>query len=74
MQKGEGSMPKLVAAAKGFAVGEEGATIIEYSLLVALLAAASIAVLYGLGQEVQYIFGSSNTAVSSANNVITTAS
>jgi Flp pilus assembly pilin Flp len=67
-------MPKLVAAAKGFAAGEEGATIVEYSLLVALLAAASIAVLYGLGQQVQHIFDSSNNAVSSANNVVTTAS
>jgi Flp pilus assembly pilin Flp len=64
----------VLIATKNMAAGEEGASIIEYSLLVALLAAASIAVLYGLGQEVGYIFGASNNAVSSANDVITSAS
>ena len=59
---------------KELAAGEEGASLVEYSLLVALLAAASIAVLYGLGQEVGYIFAASNNSVSSANAVITTAS
>jgi Flp pilus assembly pilin Flp len=62
------------AAAKNLVTEEEGASLVEYSLLVALLAAASIAVLYGLGQEVGYIFTASNNAVSSANNVITSAS
>ena len=66
-------MVKLVAV-KELAAGEEGASLVEYSLLVALLAAASIAVLYGLGQEVGYIFAASNNSVSSANDVITTAS
>jgi Flp pilus assembly pilin Flp len=66
-------MAKLVAAKK-IAAGEEGASLVEYALLVALLAAASIAVLYGLGQEVGYIFTASNNSVSSANDVITTAS
>ena len=66
-------MAKLVAA-KELAAGEEGASLVEYALLVALIAAASIAVLYGLGQEVGYIFAASNNSVSSANDVITTAS
>ena len=66
-------MVKLEAA-KRIAAGEEGASLVEYALLVALLAAASIAVLYGLGQEVGYIFAASNNSVSSANDVITTAS
>src|SRR4051812_43658544 len=43
--KGVAAMVKLVAAARKFAAGEEGATLVEYSLLVALLAAASIAIL-----------------------------
>jgi Flp pilus assembly pilin Flp len=64
----------MLVAAKNLAVAEEGASVVEYSLLVALLAAASIAVLYGLGQEVGYIFGASNNAVSSTNAVITSAS
>jgi len=63
-----------IEAAKKIAVAEEGASLVEYALLVALLAAASIAVLYGLGQEVGYIFAASNNSVSSANDVITTAS
>ena len=54
--------------------GEEGASLVEYALLVALVAATSIAVLYGLGQEVGYIFTASNNSVSSVNNAITTAS
>jgi Flp pilus assembly pilin Flp len=64
----------MLHALKTFIAAEEGASLVEYSLLVALLAAASIAVLYGLGQEVGYIFHASNNAVSSANNVITSAS
>ena len=59
---------------KNFAASEEGASLVEYSLLVALLAATSIAVLYGLGQEIGYIFGASNNAVSSSQDAITSAS
>jgi Flp pilus assembly pilin Flp len=62
-----------LAAAQRFVTGEEGASLVEYSLLVALLAAASIGILYGLGQEVLYIFTASNNAVSSVNSVITSA-
>ena len=67
-------MIKFVAAARKFAAGEEGATIVEYSLLVALLAAASIAVLYGLGQNIQGLYSQVNSAVSTANVGITSAS
>jgi pilus assembly protein Flp/PilA len=67
-------MAKLVAVTKKFAVEEEGATLVEYSLLVALLAAASISVLYSFGNEIKYIFTASNTAVGSTNQAITTAS
>jgi Flp pilus assembly pilin Flp len=67
-------MTKLAAAARNFAIGEEGATLVEYSLLVALLAAASIAILYGFGQNIKGIYSQTNTAVSTANEAITTAS
>jgi Flp pilus assembly pilin Flp len=67
-------MLKLVGAARRFAAAEEGATLVEYSLLVALLAAASIAALYNFGNEIQYIFTASNTALGSTNDAITTAS
>ena len=61
------SLHGQLVAAKEFAAGEEGASLVEYALLVALIAAASIAVLYGLGQEVGYIFSASNNSVSSAS-------
>jgi Flp pilus assembly pilin Flp len=67
-------MAKLVAAAKKFAAGEEGASLVEYSLLVALLAAASIAILYGLGQNIKGLYNQVNSAVTTANSGITTAS
>jgi Flp pilus assembly pilin Flp len=61
-------------SARNLILGEEGSSLVEYSLLVALLAAASIAILYGLGQEIGYIFGASNNSLSTVNNVITNAS
>jgi Flp pilus assembly pilin Flp len=66
-------MTKL-AVAKKFAAREEGASLVEYSLLVALLAGAGFAILYGLGQNIHNIFNTSNSAVTSASNVITSAS
>jgi Flp pilus assembly pilin Flp len=62
-----------LAAARKFIAGEEGASLVEYSLLVALLAAASIGILYSLGQEILFIFTATNNAVGSANSVITSA-
>ena len=67
-------MAKLAVAVKRFAAGEEGASLVEYSLLVALLAAASIAILYGLGQNVKGTYNQVNAAVSTANVGITSAS
>ena len=66
-------MAKLVAAKK-FAAGEEGASLVEHSLLVALLAGAGFAILYGLGQNIQGLYNQVNSAVTSANSGITTAS
>ena len=51
----------------------EGASLVEYSLLVALLAAASIAILYGLGQNIKGLYTQVNTAVGTANVGITSA-
>jgi Flp pilus assembly pilin Flp len=67
-------MAKIAAAARKFAAGEEGATLVEYSLLVALLAAASIAVLYGFGQNIKGLYNQTNAAVGTANVGITSAS
>ena len=67
-------MSQLTAAVKKFAAGEEGASLVEYSLLVALLAAASIAILYGLGQNIRSMYTQVNNSVGTANVGITSAS
>jgi Flp pilus assembly pilin Flp len=66
-------MSTIAAAVKTFVAGEEGASLVEYSLLVALLAAASIAILYGLGQNIKSIYTQVNNAVGTANVGITSA-
>jgi Flp pilus assembly pilin Flp len=66
-------MSRIAAAVKSFVVGEEGASLVEYSLLVALLAAASIAILYGLGQNIKSLYTQVNNAVGTANVGITSA-
>jgi Flp pilus assembly pilin Flp len=71
---GDRTMMKLTTAARKFAASEEGATLVEYSLLVALLAAASIAILYGFGQNIKGLYNQTNNAVGTANVGITTAS
>jgi Flp pilus assembly pilin Flp len=68
------AMRRFASAARKLLVDEEGATLVEYSLLVALLAAASIAILYGLGQNVRSLYTQVNTAVGTANIGITSAS
>jgi Flp pilus assembly pilin Flp len=66
-------MSRIAALVKTFVAGEEGASMVEYSLLVALLAAASIAILYGLGQNIKGIYTQVNNAVGTANIGITSA-
>jgi Flp pilus assembly pilin Flp len=67
-------MVKFIATARKFAAEEEGATLVEYSLLVALLAAASISILYGFGQNIKGLYNQTNAAVGTANVGITSAS
>jgi Flp pilus assembly pilin Flp len=67
-------MTSLAVAIRKFAAAEEGASLVEYSLLVALLAAASIAILYGLGQNIKGLYTQVNNAVGTANVGITSAS
>jgi Flp pilus assembly pilin Flp len=60
-------MARFFAAARKFVTCEDGASLVEYSLLVALLAAASISILYGLGQNIKSIYTQVNSAVGTAN-------
>jgi pilus assembly protein Flp/PilA len=62
--KGESFMARLIAVAKKFATEEEGASLVEYALLVALLAAASIIILIQIGLNIQAKFTNVNAALS----------
>jgi pilus assembly protein Flp/PilA len=48
---------------------EAGATAIEYGLIAALIAIAAMAVMQGLGGQLQTSFGKSSIAMASANGV-----
>jgi pilus assembly protein Flp/PilA len=56
-------MNRLVAAAKRLAKGEEGATMVEYGLMVALIAAVCIAAVQLLGVNLNTIFSNVATSV-----------
>ncbi|HEY4439223.1 MAG TPA: Flp family type IVb pilin [Candidatus Elarobacter sp.] len=47
---------------------DEGATLVEYSLVVALIAGVCIAVIGALGTSIQALFTTVGTKVQSANN------
>jgi Flp pilus assembly pilin Flp len=49
-------MSKLIASAKTFIAGEEGATMVEYALMVALIAAACVAAVNTLSGGIQTRF------------------
>ena len=49
-------MMKLVVAVKRFAIGEEGASLVEYGLLVGLIAVVCLAAITLLGQNVNTMF------------------
>jgi pilus assembly protein Flp/PilA len=56
-------MTKLISAARSFVAGEEGATMVEYGLMVALIAAVCIAVVTTLGTNIQAKFQSVSNAI-----------
>jgi len=51
---------------KRFLMEEEGQTLVEYGLLVSLIALVVIAVLSFLGKRVQTVFNAANNALSTA--------
>ena len=53
---------------KRFVVEEEGQTLVEYGLLVSLIALVVIAVLTLLGKRVSTVFNSANNALSTATS------
>jgi pilus assembly protein Flp/PilA len=53
---GEVTMAKFITAAKSFVKGEEGATMVEYGLMLALIAVICIASVTVLGKNASTIF------------------
>jgi len=50
-----------------FSTKEKGATMVEYAIMVALIAIVSIAMITGLGKNVNTTFSTVNSAINSAN-------
>ena len=48
---------KIQSHIPAFFKKEEGATMVEYAIMVALIAVVSILVIQGLGQQVSQVFG-----------------
>ena len=62
-QEKENTMKKLIDTAKWLYADEEGATMVEYALLLALIAVVSIVIITTLGTKVTKTFTSANTAI-----------
>ncbi len=56
-------MAKFTAAARKFIQGEEGATMVEYGLMVALIAVVCIGAVTALGTSVRGLFNGVATTV-----------
>jgi pilus assembly protein Flp/PilA len=57
-------MARLIARARSFAAREEGATMVEYGLMVALIAIAAIAAVALVGTNLSSLFTSVSGSVS----------
>jgi pilus assembly protein Flp/PilA len=56
-------MTKFVSAAKQFIAAEEGATMVEYGVMVALIAAICVTVVAALGVKVNNAFSTMNAGL-----------
>lgn len=56
-------LARLIDRAKWLYADEEGATMVEYALLLALIAVVSILIITSLGTKVQTTFTSADTAM-----------
>jgi pilus assembly protein Flp/PilA len=54
-------MAQFIAAAQGFVKGEEGATMVEYAIMVALIAVVCILVVTAVGTSVWDVFNKTQT-------------
>jgi pilus assembly protein Flp/PilA len=56
-------MAKFIAGVKKFIKREQGPTMTEYALMVALIAVACIAVVKALGQEISSVFSTISSSL-----------
>ncbi len=61
-------MAKFTAAARQFIQGEEGATMVEYALMVALIAVVCIGAVTSMSTSLQGTFGRITTALTNAGS------
>ena len=59
-------MKKLAGSFRSFLTDEDGATMVEYGMMVALIAAVCIGIVTTLGTSIQGVFSAVNTAVAGA--------
>ncbi len=59
-------MTQLTSFTRSFIDDEEGATMVEYGLMVALIAVVCIIVVTSLGTNLQTLFSNTNSSVSAA--------
>lgn len=62
-------MKNLISAVKGFLRDEEGATAVEYGIMVALIAAAIVIIVFFVGQQVENAFARVCDALDNITNV-----
>lgn len=55
-------MARFSGLLRSMAVDEEGATMVEYGIMLALIAAVCVGIIATLGVQVQGLFDSANTA------------
>jgi pilus assembly protein Flp/PilA len=60
-------MARFIAAAKRFIAAEEGASLVEYALLVALIAIACIGGISTLGTNISTVLGNVGTAIGTSS-------
>ena len=59
-------MSQLVKLGRSFLRNEDGATMVEYGVMVALIAAICVAIIGTLGGQVQTAFSNTSTALTAA--------
>lgn len=57
-------LPRLPPVFRCLARSQQGVTVIEYSLLVALLSVAAVVAFNGLGQKIRNVLDAASTAMS----------